>query len=91
MAKVKRGTEPLTGVTPRIITEINDSTALYYINHMEVANTALDFTLLCARLPAKLSAEKMEELKTKKTLHIDADVQIVMPVFLIPALIKRNI
>jgi cysteinyl-tRNA synthetase len=58
---------------------------------MEVSNTPNDFTLFWTRLPAKLSADKMEEFQTLKTLHVDADVQVVIPVSLIPALIQALI
>ena len=78
-------------VAPRIIVNINESTPLYYANYMEIGNTANDFTLFCTRLPAKLSADKMEEIKTLKTLHVDAEVQVVIPAALIPALIQALI
>jgi hypothetical protein len=74
-------------VSPRIIMVPNESTPLYYVNFMEAANTANDFTLFFARLPPKLSEEKLEELKTKKTIHIEPDVQVVIPVSLVPAII----
>jgi hypothetical protein len=90
-AKKAKGQTPTEVMAPRIVMDTNESTPLYYVNHMEVANTAVDFTLICTRLPAKLSEEKLEELKTNKTLHVDAEVQVVIPVSLVPAIIKALI
>jgi hypothetical protein len=78
-------------VAARIIVDVNESTPLYYANYMEVGNTSNDFTLFCTRLSAKLSADKMEEVRTLKTIHVDADVQVVIPVSLVPGLIKALI
>jgi hypothetical protein len=90
MAKETKENAPAT-IAPRIIVDVNDSTPFYYANYMEVSNTANDFSLFCARLPAKLSADKMKEIQALKTLHVDAEVQVVIPVSLIPPLIQALI
>jgi len=90
---VAKGTKEAAQVTlaTRIIIDVNESTPFYCANYLEVANTENDFTLFCTRLPAKLSADKMEEARTLKTIHVDADVQVVIPVSVIPALIQALI
>jgi hypothetical protein len=89
---VAKGTKEAAQVTlaTRIIIDVNESTPFYCANYLEVANTENDFTLFCTRLPAKLSADKMEA-RTLKTIHVDADVQVVIPVSVIPALIQALI
>jgi hypothetical protein len=68
--------------------EPSESTSVYYVNHIEVATTPQDFSVICGRLPGKLSATKLEEIKEAGALVIEPDVQIVVPVTLVPGLIR---
>jgi hypothetical protein len=77
--KAKVNGTPAEVVAPTITLMPNEDTPLFYVNHMEVANTVLDFTLLCTRLPAKLSPDKLQEFKEKKSLQMEAEVQVVFP------------
>jgi hypothetical protein len=66
----------------------SESTSVYYVNHIEVATTPQDFSVICGRMPGKLSATKLEEIKEAGALVIEPDVQIVIPVTLVPGLIR---
>ena len=68
--------------------EPSESTAVYYVNFIEVATTPQDFSVICGRLPGKLSATKLEEVKEVGVLVLEPDVQIVIPVTLVPGLIR---
>jgi len=68
--------------------EPSESTSVYYVNFIEVATTPQDFSVICGRLPGKLSATKLEEVKDVGALVIEPDVQIVIPVTLVPGLIR---
>jgi hypothetical protein len=68
--------------------EPSESTSVYYVNHIEVATTPQDFNVICGRLPGKISATKLEEIKEANALVIEPDVQIVIPVTLVPGLIR---
>jgi hypothetical protein len=72
----------------RIVVDPDDSAPAFYVNYMEVANTANDFTLFGARLPAKVSEETKARIVTSNEFHVDADVLITFPVSLVPGLIR---
>jgi hypothetical protein len=55
---------------------------------MEAANTANDFSLLCVRMPAKLSDERKSQILATKELHVEPDVVITFPTSLVPSLIR---
>jgi hypothetical protein len=61
-----------------------ESATVYYINYIEVASSPQDFTIICGRLPGKLSSEKFEEVKNGGVLVIEPDVQLVIPTTLVP-------
>jgi hypothetical protein len=65
-----------------------ESASVYYVNYIEVANSPQDFSLICGRLPGKLSAEKTEEAKKLGVLVIEPEVQLIIPITLVPGLIK---
>ena len=73
---------------PAIKLEPIENAAVFYANHIEVANTPQDFSLICARLPGKLSAAKIAEIKELGALVIEPEVQIVIPARLVPGLIR---
>jgi hypothetical protein len=61
---------------------------VYYINYAEVTNTPNDFSILGTRLPAKPSDVMISDLKKGGSIVLDALVQIVFPVSMIPGLIR---
>lgn len=65
-----------------------ESASVYYINFIEVANSPQDFSLICGRLPVKLSQSKIEEVKTVGALVIEPEVQLIIPTALVPGLIR---
>jgi hypothetical protein len=61
-----------------VITGIDDS-PVYYANHIEVAQSPHEFEMVFARLPAKVSEEKMLELTTSGRLETEALVRVLIP------------
>jgi hypothetical protein len=66
-----------------------ESAATYYVNHIEVGNSPQDFTLLCGRMPGKLTPAKLSEVKELDgALIIEPEVQLIIPTALVPGLIR---
>jgi hypothetical protein len=72
----------------RIVVDPNDAAPVHYVNYVEVANTTSDFSLLCVRLPAKLSDERRREFLASKELHLEPDVVLTFPTSMVPGLIR---
>jgi hypothetical protein len=72
----------------RIVLDPNETAPVFYVNYMEAANTANDFSLLCSRMPAKLSDERKRQVLATKELHVEPDVVITFPTSLVPGLIR---
>lgn len=65
-----------------------EGASVYYVNYVEVGNSPQDFSLICGRLPGKLSVEKIKEAKTLGALVIEPEVQLIIPTTLVPGLIR---
>jgi hypothetical protein len=78
--------EVLVGLNVKL--EPLEAANTYYANHIEVASTAHDFSLICARLPAKLNAEQLEQAKTENTIVVEPEIQIIIPATLIDGVIN---
>jgi hypothetical protein len=70
----------------RIVVDVSEDTPTYYANYVEATFGAHDCALSFVRVPAKLSAERIAELK-EGSLTVEASVQITLPPTLIPSLI----
>ena len=87
--QVKHAPEALSKeVDLRIIVGLNDPAPFHYVNFMEVANTVNDFSLLCVRLPPKLSDDKFKSVSANKELHVEPEVVITFPTSMVPGLIR---
>lgn len=75
-------------VINRIVMEPNDGTATYYVNYAEAASTVSDFALICGQVPPKLNSARLKEAQALGVVTIDAAVQIVFPVGMVPGLIN---
>jgi hypothetical protein len=75
-------------VEGRVVIDANDAAPFYYVNFVEVTNTANDFSLMCTRLPPKLSEERRSLLIKTKELHTEPDVIITFPTAMVPGLIR---
>jgi hypothetical protein len=86
----KKSTDPQTPTFLAIrptIEPVEDGPA-YYVNFAEIAISTNEFTMLAARVPTKLSAQRLQEAKAQGTLTFNAEVQLIMPPTLIPGLIR---
>jgi hypothetical protein len=73
---------------PVIKLEPLESASTYYVNHIEVGSSGLDFSLIGGRLPGKLSTDQINEIKNDGAFVVEPDVQIVIPTTLIVGLIR---
>ena len=89
MAKVAKTEEgqPVP-VTIKIGIETDDDTSVVYANHVEISHSIHDFCISFARVPSKLSSEKLEELKNDLKIDVPALIQVVVPPTLIAGLIR---
>jgi hypothetical protein len=71
----------------KIVVDISEDTPTYYANYVEATFGPHDCGLSFVRVPAKLSAERIAELK-EGSLTIEASVQVTLPPTLIPSLIQ---
>jgi hypothetical protein len=76
------------GAAIRVSIEPGDGTATFYINHAEIGSTLHDFTLLCAKIPAKLPHSEFSAAQATGALTLEAQVQIVFPPSFIVGLIR---
>jgi hypothetical protein len=60
-----------------------ESASTYYVNHVEIASSLHDFSIICGRLPGKLSADQVEEVNSSGSLVIEPEVQVIIPSTLI--------
>lgn len=65
-----------------------ENASVYYVNYIEVTTSPQDFSIIGGRLPAKLSEEKIQEIQSSGALTVEPDVHIVIPVTLVPAIIR---
>jgi hypothetical protein len=72
----------------RVVVDPSDIAPVFYVNYVEAANTVNDFSLLCVRLPPKLSDEKRLEAISTKELRLQPDVILTFPTSMVPELIR---
>ncbi len=78
--------ETISGLVVKLEPLENAST--YYANHIEIGSTAHDFSIICARLPPKLTTEQFVQVRADNTLIFEPEVQIIVPATLIVGMIK---
>lgn len=92
MAKKKTTVSPDPGapqnqLSARVVFNLSDETATYYVNAVEVGQSFYEFALLFGKVPAKLPATQLEAVRSSKQLELVAALQILIPPTLIPGLI----
>lgn len=73
--------------TPSVTVDVTDDTAVYYVNYIEFSSTTNEFALNAARLPAKLSPEKLREMMETGQMRVDATAQLLIPIPLVKAVL----
>jgi hypothetical protein len=89
-AKKRKGTARVTTpptITTRIVLDVSDATASYYVNYVEIGHTPSDFTVTCGRVPGKPSMAQLAVARETGELRLDSPVQITIPVNVLPAVI----
>ena len=67
--------------------QLSPETPTYYFNHAEITYLPHDFSLLFARLPAKLTPDRLEEAQGG-TLTLECELQVLLAPTMIPRLIE---
>ena len=60
---------------------------MIYANHAEVSHTQHDFSITFAKIPSKLSADRIREVQAAKQLILEPLMQVVIPTSLMAGLI----
>ncbi|PZO50454.1 MAG: hypothetical protein DCF16_12950 [Alphaproteobacteria bacterium] len=89
-AKASKGVEqPPNTLAVRPALDISDATFVTYMNYAEVVQSMNEFTIVCGRLPTKLSATQRDEIvEAGGALRVEASVQLLLPATVIPGLIR---
>jgi hypothetical protein len=90
MAKAKQTVvaAPQKDVAFKITFAISNETPVYYINHAEISHTPHEFGILVGRIPTRLPAAQLEEVKQSGTLSIEPELQLLFPTKMIIGLAK---
>lgn len=67
---------------------IDEDTLVYYANFAEVGHTHAEVSVTYGRVPAKVSADQIEEIRNGGTLTVSSFVQILVPIVVVPGLIS---
>lgn len=89
-AKKRQGAVRATAspsITTRIVLDVSDATASYYVNYVEIGHTPSDFTVTCAKVPGKPSMAQLAVARETGELRLESPVQITIPVSVLPAVI----
>ena len=86
-AKGSKKASKKPGANIKIALDIDSSTPFFYVNCFEVSSSANDFSLSGTRMPVKLSEEQKEDVRDGG-VTFPADLQIIFPPRVMPALIK---
>jgi len=84
---------PVPAVAPpavnvRILVDMPDGVASYYVNHAEIAHSRHEFSIVVAKTPTKVSASRLEEAVKTGVIKVEPVLQLVIPVTMMPGLIK---
>jgi hypothetical protein len=74
-------------VTARVIFDVSEDIATYYVNHAEVAQSKHEFAIFWGRAPTKVSTQQLTLVKQTGEIHIEPLVQIIVPPTLVQGLI----
>lgn len=86
--KTRRNGRPGKDLTVRLAMDVTEDTPVYYVNYAEVNFHANEFTVSAVRVPPRPSAARMEEAAETGRLRIECSVQLVLPVGVVPGLIR---
>lgn len=75
-------------LTVRPTVQVSEATPTYYVNSVEVSNTQHDFSLICTKIPAKLTPAEWQRASATGELAVEASVLLTCPTTLIPALVR---
>jgi len=78
---------PASAVLSRFSLEVSPATPVYYVNYAEVSFNSTEFGLAASRIPPKPPRSVIETIKDG-VLTLPADVQLIIPVSIVPGLIK---
>ena len=78
-------------VVAKVVLHPSEDTPQYYINYAEIATSQNEFSIYGIRVPTKLSTDEVEAIKKSGELHLEPEVQIIIPVTLIQGLIDALI
>ncbi len=90
-APLRKKTPETKPVAAKVVLHPSEDTAQYYINYAEVAVSQNEFSIYGVRIPTKPRPYEVEAIKISGELHLEPEVQIIIPVTVIQGLIDALI
>ena len=86
-APSRKKTPEAAAVAAKVVLHPTDDTPQYYVNYAEIATSQNEFSIYGVRVPTKFPPDEVETIKESKEIHLEPDVQIIIPVTMIQGLI----
>ena len=87
-AKKSARAKAVNEARPTIVLVDAEDAPQYYANHIEVSHNIHEFEMLFARLPAKVNAEQIQNIKNTGKIEVETSVRIIIPPSLMTDVIK---
>ena len=84
----RKKTPEAKAISTKIVLHPSDETPQYYVNFAEIANSQNEFSIYGAIIPTKLPAGEIDSITKTGELHLEPEVQIIIPVTVIQGLIR---
>lgn len=90
-ASPRKKTPEAEAVAAKVVLHPSGETPQYYVNYAEIATSQNEFSIYGVRIPTKLPPDEVETVKKSEELHLEPEVQIIIPVTMIQGLIDALI
>ena len=78
-------------VAAKVVLHPSEDTPQYYINYAEIATSQNEFSIYGVRVPTKLPPGEVAAITKSQELHLEPEVQIIIPVTVIQGFIDALI
>lgn len=86
-ASPRKKTPEADAVAAKVVLHPSEDTPQYYVNYAEIASSQNEFSIYGVRIPTKFPPDEVETIKKSGELHLEPEVQIIIPVTVIQGLI----
>ncbi len=90
-ASPRKKTPEAKPVAAKIVLHPSEDTPQFYVNYAEIVASRNEFSIYGVRVPTKLPPDEVETIRKSEELHLEPDVQVIIPVTVIQGLIDALI